>query len=84
MWHKLLSIPNLKFQLIAFIISMFGLYYNIKKRKCGFLIWTVGNMMWVYMNIKNNIIFGAFLFIAYSVTNIIGYFSWRKDDINKP
>ena len=54
LWQQILTTPNLKFQLVAFVISMVGLYFNIKKKKCGFIIWIFGNIMWVYMNIKNN------------------------------
>ena len=36
--------------------------------------------MWVYINIKYNILFGVLLFTVYSIVNIIGYIKWRNQE----
>jgi len=37
LWLQILATPDLKFQLIAFVISMVGMYFNIKKKNVDLL-----------------------------------------------
>jgi len=67
-------------QWLAFFISIFGAYLNIKKNKWGFVIWNIGNLIWIYLNIISGLPAGALIFIVYSCFNIYGFYEWLKGE----
>lgn len=67
-------------QWIAIFLSFLGIYLNIKKIKWSFIIWTIGNLIWIYINFISGLPVQSLLFIGYSVVNLYGFYKWRKNE----
>ena len=72
---------------LASVFAMIGsitgnLLINHKKKR-GCVIWTIANILWVYVNIAGEMnIPQIVMFSVYSLLNIQGYKQWNKDDAN--
>ncbi len=59
-------------------ISLAGATLNVLKRKEGFLLWGVGNLGWIAINLDKGIEAQAFMFTVYLGLSVWGYRSWNK------
>lgn len=66
---------------IATVFSLSGnLLVNYKKRS-GFIIWTIANILWIYVNIISELnISQCIMFLCYGALNVMGFIKWRKED----
>lgn len=62
------------------IVSLAGVWLNIKKLREGFLIWSFTNAMWAYIDFKSGLLAQGLLFSVYLILSIVGWFSWKKED----
>lgn len=67
------------FSIIALILSLAGnLLINYKKRT-GFIVWLLSNILWIAVNLlgKPNVS-QIIMFIVYICFNVHGFLNWRK------
>lgn len=67
------------FSIIALILSLAGnLLINFKK-KIGFIVWLLSNILWITVNLlgKPNVS-QIIMFIVYIGFNVHGFLNWRK------
>jgi len=60
------------------ILSLIGVVLNIKKRVECFLIWTVTNFSWAWIDFHKEIYAQAVLFAIYTLLSIWGALAWRR------
>ena len=61
------------------ILSLIGVWLNIKKKRICFAIWTVTNITWCIIDLNAKIPAQACLFAIYTALSIKGWFEWRND-----
>ena len=67
--------------IISAALSLGGNIAIAKKKKSGWIIWILGNIAWIAVNVV-----GAFnlpmvlMYIAYLGINIKGFISWNKEE----
>lgn len=67
--------------LIAMAGSITGNIFINYKRKVGFLIWTVANVIWILVNCMGELNYPQIcMFSVYSILNIQGYSKWSKNN----
>lgn len=67
--------------LIAMAGSITGNIFINYKRKVGFLIWTVANVIWILVNCMGELNYPQIcMFSVYSILNIQGYSKWNKNN----
>ena len=67
-------------------LSIFGLISTISgnilinyRRKIGFLVWIVGNILWILVNVFGTFnIFMVIMYVLYAALNIDGWIKWSK------
>ena len=59
-------------------LSIVGVWLNIKKNIWGFYLWLIGDIGWVYIDLKAGLTGQAVLFVVYSGLCIYGIYEWRK------
>ena len=67
--------------LIAMATSLVGnILVNFKKR-IGFIIWLVSNVLWILVNLFGELnVPQVAMFIVYAGLNIDGYFRWKNKE----
>ena len=67
--------------LIATASSIIGNIFINHKRKVGFIIWTIANMLWILINCIGDMNYPQVcMFGVYSILNIQGYKKWSKNN----
>lgn len=65
------------------IFNIFGSILNVKKMSVSFLIWTIGNVVWIYVDAK----MGSFPRVALDVINLWtstwGLITWFREEQEK-
>lgn len=65
---------------VATVLSLFGNYLvNIQNKK-GFIVWSIANILWIYIAIYTPNYPQCFMFIIYCLFNIQGYIFWKKKE----
>ena len=67
-------------------LSVFGLISTISgnilinfRRKIGFLVWIVGNILWILVNVFGTFnIFMVIMYVLYAILNVDGWIRWKK------
>ena len=67
-------------------LSIFGLISTISgnilinhRRKIGFLVWIVGNILWILVNVFGTFnIFMVIMYVLYAALNVDGWIKWSK------
>ena len=67
-------------------LSIFGLISTISgnilinhRQKIGFLVWIVGNILWILVNVFGTFnIFMVIMYVLYAALNIDGWIKWSK------
>lgn len=57
-------------------LGIIGAALNAFKIGLCFIIWTVGNIGWIIVNIRRRQLQEALLFAAYLITSLIGLATW--------
>ena len=63
---------------ITTILCLTGTVLNVKKNKLCFVLWLIGNILWLIIDIKNGLISRAILDIVQGVLALWGIIEWRK------
>lgn len=63
---------------IAAIICFLGMILNVKKMKACFVVWLIGNTIWLIIDIKSLAISRVALDIMQQIFNLWGLIEWRK------
>lgn len=63
---------------IATIICFSGMILNVKKMKACFVVWLIGNTIWLIIDIKSMAISRVVLDIMQQAFNLWGLIEWRK------
>jgi nicotinamide riboside transporter PnuC len=62
----------------GFLFSMCGQLLIIYKNRYAFIIWNIGNVIWLYLAIKNNDLAQVFMFIIYIIINVVTFIKWKN------
>lgn len=57
-------------------IGIIGATLNAFKIGLCFVLWTVGNVGWIIVNLRRRQVQEALLFAAYLIASIVGLFTW--------
>jgi nicotinamide riboside transporter PnuC len=63
---------------IATILSLLGNVFIVRKSKWGFIVWTAGNLVWIYVDISIGLYSQIVMMATYSALNIWGLIEWRE------
>lgn len=64
---------------IVTAICLAGTVLNVKKIKFCFIIWTIGNILWLALDLYNSLYSRALLDIVQLILAIWGYLAWTKE-----
>ena len=65
------------------ICSLGGNIFIILKKRVGWVIWIIGNILWILYNFISK--FNApmvIMYLVYAIINIIGFIKWGKKGID--
>lgn len=66
--------------IIGTILSLGGNIFIAKKNRIGWLIWLIGNVVWIAVNFLGNPnIPMVLMYMVYMIINIIGFMKWKED-----
>lgn len=66
--------------IIGTILSLGGNIFIAKKNRIGWLMWLIGNVVWIAVNFLGNPnIPMVLMYVVYMVINIVGFIKWGKD-----
>ena len=75
---------ELVISLLAFCFTITGNLFINHKRKAGFVIWSIGDILWISVEVICGVNWFRFLmFFTYILVNIDGYVKWIKQDGSK-
>jgi len=66
---------------LVVVFVVIGLFLNIYKKRTCFVVWGVGNLVWLYDFLTQFPIQWAYIFLIglYMVFNVWGWRKWTKD-----
>lgn len=59
-------------------LSIAGVVLNVRRDRCGFLLWMIANIGWMIIDFMQGLYAQAFLFCIYFVLSFWGWVSWKK------
>lgn len=66
--------------IIGTILSLGGNIFIAKKNRMGWLIWLIGNVVWIAVNFIGTMnIPMVLMYVVYMIINIVGFIKWGKD-----
>jgi len=66
--------------IIGTILSLGGNIFIAKKNRMGWLIWLIGNVVWIAVNFLGNPnIPMVLMYVVYMIINIVGFMKWKED-----
>ena len=66
--------------IIATILSLGGNILIAIKKRSGWLVWILGNIVWILINFLSVMnVPMVLMYVVYFILNIIGYINWKKD-----
>lgn len=66
--------------IIGTILSLGGNIFIAKKNRMGWLIWLIGNVVWIAVNFLGNPnVPMVLMYVVYMVINIVGFMKWKED-----
>ena len=66
--------------IIGTILSLGGNIFIAKKNRIGFVLWFIGNVVWIAVNIIGTVnIPMVLMYVVYMIINIVGFIKWGKD-----
>ena len=66
--------------IIITILSLIGVILNVKKRKEGFIFWSISNAFWCGHNFNISEYYQSFLYLVYLGLAIWGLFEWSRSN----
>ena len=69
--------------IVSWINTLFSIYGNflvIKKKREGFIVWIISNMIWVFIDYTVGLNAQAMLFIVYTFISMYGYIKWGEEN----
>jgi nicotinamide riboside transporter PnuC len=60
-------------------ICLVGTILNVKKIKFCFILWTIGNFLWLMMDLYNHLYSRSLLDIVQLILAVWGYIVWKKE-----
>lgn len=64
--------------LVATVATLVGIYQLGNKKKAGFVVATVGNLLWIGFGVMSHSIGILIVNIAIAVLNLRGYLLWKE------
>ena len=66
--------------IIGTILSLGGNIFIAKKNRIGFVLWFIGNVVWIAVNIIGTVnIPMVLMYVVYMIINVVGFIKWGKD-----
>lgn len=65
---------------IVTAICLIGTVLNVKKVQFCFVLWTIGNFLWLILDLYNKVYSRSLLDIIQLVLAIWGYVAWKKEN----
>ena len=65
---------------IVTTICLIGTVLNVKKIQFCFVLWTIGNFLWLILDLYNKVYSRSLLDIIQLVLAIWGYVAWKKEN----
>lgn len=66
--------------IIGTILSLGGNIFIAKKNRIGFILWFIGNVVWIAVNIIGTVnIPMVLMYVVYMIINVIGFMKWGQD-----
>jgi nicotinamide riboside transporter PnuC len=62
------------------VASIIGNILVIKKRRSGFMVWIISNIVWVAIDCHKEIYSQAVLFTIFTIIAAYGWIKWKKDN----
>lgn len=70
--------------IVATILSCGGNFFIIYKKKAGFVVWTLGNAVWIWVDVQIAMYPQIIMMVFYAALNILGYIEWSKSEETQP
>lgn len=64
---------------IVTIICLVGTVLNVKKIRFCFILWTIGNLLWLALDLYNHLYSRALLDIIQLILAVWGYIAWKNE-----
>lgn len=64
---------------VATMICLIGMMLNVKKNKACFIMWLIGNMIWLLIDVYSMAISRVILDVIQQIFNLWGIIEWRKN-----
>jgi len=65
---------------VATFLSILGNLLIVYKKRIGFSIWLLSNVVWIYVDIGIGLYSQIIMMVLYAILNIVGWYKWREDD----
>jgi len=65
---------------IVTLICLVGTILNVKKIQFCFILWTIGNFLWLILDLYNKVYSRSLLDIIQLLLAIWGYIAWKKEN----
>lgn len=66
--------------IIGTILSLGGNIFIAKKNRMGWLIWLIGNVVWIAVNFIGTMnIPMVLMYVVYMIINIVGFIKWGQN-----
>lgn len=64
------------------LCSLFGNVLIMLKKKSGWLVWILGNILWIVYNFLSEFNLPmVIMYIVYAIINVCGFVRWKKQDV---
>lgn len=60
------------------LISIYGNFLVIGKKRIGFLVWIISNIVWIAIDYYTGLYAQAMLFVVYTFISAYGYIKWKE------
>ena len=64
---------------IVTLICLVGTILNVKKIQFCFILWTIGNLLWLILDMYNRVYSRSLLDIIQLILAVWGYIAWKKE-----
>lgn len=63
------------------LCSLFGNVLIMLKKRSGWIVWIVGNILWIVYNFLSEFNLPMVtMYIVYAIINVCGFVKWKKQD----